>query len=143
MQGAETTEGAADFITANRFAYMMHHHQSGARGVAQPQQRLTQSRHRPRIVFVLIVRGIERIENNDFSGGGARGGHKVGESLRRAEQMALGACVHQKLLIGGCAQRTPHDGKAADELRDGKFELTDQDTARRRDGKADAVRAGR
>jgi hypothetical protein len=36
-----------------------------------------------------------------------------------------------------------HGGQAVDELRDGKFELTDQNTAWRRDGKSGAVRAGR
>src|SRR5947209_17250811 len=50
-----------------------------------------------RIVFVLIVRGIERVENDDLGGGGPRGGHEVVQSLRGAEQMAGGARVHQKI----------------------------------------------
>ena len=37
----------------------------------------------------------------------------------------------------------PHGGQAVDELRDGKFELTDEHTARRGDGESAAMRAGR
>src|SRR6266699_5182 len=47
------------------------------------------------------------------------------------------------MLIGGRSQRTAHEREAADKLRDRKFELTDEDPARRRDGKAEAVRASR
>ena len=143
MQRAGAAKGAADFVAANRFADMMHHHQRGAGSVAQAQQGLAQRRHGARIVFVLIVRGIERVENDDLGGGGPRGGHEVVQSLRGAEQMAGGARVHQKILIGGRTQRSAHQGEAADELRDGQFELADEDSARRGDGKADAVRTGR
>lgn len=64
------------------------------------------------------------------------------QALRGAEQMAGGACVHQKMLIGSHSQRAAHDGQAADKLRHGEFELADEDTSRRRNWKADAVRAG-
>ena len=122
---------------------MVHHHQRGAGSIAQTQQRLAQGGHGARIVFVLIVRGVERVENNDFGGGGARGGHKVIQTLGGAEQMAGGARVYQKMLIGRRSQGAAHDGQAADKLRHGQFELADEDPARRGDRKADAVRARR
>ena len=122
---------------------MMHHDKSGPGSVAQAQQRLAQGSHSARIVLVLIVRGVERVENDDLGGGGPRGGHEVIQALRGAERMAGGARVHQKILIGGRTQRAAHQGEAADELRDGQFELADEDSARRGDGKADAVRTGR
>jgi hypothetical protein len=65
------------------------------------------------------------------------------QTLRRAEQMACGARVHEKMLIGGRSQSTAHVGEAADKLRDRKFELADENTAARRDGKAKAVCASR
>jgi hypothetical protein len=43
--------------------------------------------------------------------------------------MALGARVHEKMLVGGRAQRAAHDGEAVDKLRHGQFELADEDTA--------------
>ena len=56
MQRAGAAESAANLVAADRFADMMHHHERGARSVAQAQQRLAQGRHGARIVFVLIVR---------------------------------------------------------------------------------------
>src|SRR6516225_6492720 len=47
------------------------------------------------------------------------------------------------MLIGGRSQRTAHEREAANKLRDRKFELADENTARCRDGKAKAVHAGR
>src|SRR2546421_3997147 len=47
------------------------------------------------------------------------------------------------MLIGSCSQGTAHERESADELRDRKFELADEDSAPRRDGKAKAIDAGR
>src|SRR6266853_4232117 len=57
--------------------------------------------------------------------------------------MAGGAWVDQEGAIGGGAQGSPHDRQTADKLRDGKFELADQDASRSRDGKPGAARTGR
>src|SRR5579863_4052130 len=57
--------------------------------------------------------------------------------------MAGGARIYEQVLVGGISHDAAHGGQAADELRDGQFELADQHTARSRDGKASAVRAGR
>jgi hypothetical protein len=47
------------------------------------------------------------------------------------------------MLIGGRSQGAAHVGKAADKLRDRKFELADENPAPRGDRKAQAVDASR
>jgi hypothetical protein len=89
------------------------------------------------------VSGVERVQDDDLGSSRFGGGEEVIQSLRCAEQMAGGASVDQETKIGGAAHGSPHDRQAADKLRDGKFELADQDTARSGDGKPGAVRAGR
>ncbi len=89
------------------------------------------------------MRGVERVENQDLGGSGPRGGHKVIQTLRGAEQMARGARIHEEMLIGGRSQGTAHEREAADKLRDRKFELADEHTAPRRDGKTKAIHTGR
>jgi hypothetical protein len=44
--------------------------------------------HGAGIVFILIMRGVERVENQDLGGSGPRGGDKVIQTLGGAEQMA-------------------------------------------------------
>src|SRR6266446_10368146 len=88
MQSAGATKGAADLVPADGFADMVHDNESGAGGIAQAQQRLAQGGHGAGIVFILIVRGVERVENQDLSGSGSRCGNKVIQTLRGAEQMA-------------------------------------------------------
>ena len=44
MQGAGAAEGAADLVTADGFAHVMHHDQRGAGSFAQAQQPLAQRR---------------------------------------------------------------------------------------------------
>jgi hypothetical protein len=121
---------------------MVHDHQSGAGSVAQVQQRLAQGRHGARIVFILIVSGVERVEDDDLGSGSLGSGEEVIRSLGCAEQMAGSAGVDQKVEIRGASNSSPHDREAADKLRDGEFELADQDASRSRDGKPGAVRAG-
>jgi hypothetical protein len=113
-----------------------------ARSFAQAQQALTKSGHGAGVVFVLIVRGVQRVQDDDLGSGGAGGGEKVIQSLRRIEQMAGGARIHEQVLIGGISQDAPHGGQAADELRNRQFELANQHTARNWYGKAGAVRSG-
>src|ERR1035437_3919381 len=57
--------------------------------------------------------------------------------------MAGSAGVDQEIEIRGGTHSSPHDRQAADKLRDGKFELADQDASRSGDGKPGAARAGR
>src|SRR5579862_4563379 len=142
MQGTGATKSATNLVTADRFANMMHHHKCGTRSIAQSQQRLAQCGHGPRIVLVLVVCGIERIENDDICRSRLCRRHEMVETLCGAKQVAGGARVHQKMLIGGCAESAPHDGEAADELRHGQLELADQYAAWRRHGKANVVRTG-
>src|SRR5258708_18367030 len=135
MQRAGAAEGAADLVAANGFADMVHYNQSGPGSVAQAQQRLAESRHGAGIVFVLIVSGVERVEDDHLGGGGLGGGEEVIHSLGCAEQMTGSAGVDQEVEIRGASQRSPHDRQAADKLQDGEFELADEDAARSGDGK--------
>ena len=57
--------------------------------------------------------------------------------------MAHTSPVDQEIEICGASHNSPHDRQATDKLRDGKFELADQDAWRRGDGKPGAARAGR
>ena len=41
------------------------------RSIAQAQQALAQRRHGARIVFILIVSGVERVQHDDLGGGAA------------------------------------------------------------------------
>ena len=138
MQCAGATKGTADLVTRDGFADMMHDDESGPRSIAQTQQRLAQSRHGTRIVFVLIVSGVKRVQDDNLGGGGLGRQEKVVHPLGCAEQMAGGTGIDQKMLIRGRPHGFPHDGQAINELRYGKFELTDQDTARSRDGESAA-----
>ena len=70
MQGAGAAEGAADLVTADGFAHVMHHDERGARSIAQAQQALAQSGHGARVVFILIVGGVERVQDDDLGSGG-------------------------------------------------------------------------
>ena len=57
--------------------------------------------------------------------------------------MSGGTGIDQKILIRGRPYSFPHGGQAIDELRDRKFELTGEHTARRRDGESGTIRARR
>ena len=83
MQGAGAAEGAADLVTADGFAHVVHHDQRGTRSIAQPQQTLAQSGHGAGVVFILIVGGVQRVQDDDLGSGGA--------GRRRGSDSALGA----------------------------------------------------
>src|SRR6202521_1210055 len=81
----------------------MHHDERRLGSIAQAQQGLAQRRHGARVVFILIVSGVKRVQDDDFGGGSLSGGEEVIQSLRRAEQMAGGVGVDQEVEIGGGA----------------------------------------
>src|SRR5262245_59200944 len=56
MESAGTAERAADLVSADGLAYVMHHDERGARSLAQSRQALAERRHRARVVFILVVR---------------------------------------------------------------------------------------
>ncbi len=120
----------------------MHDDEGGARRVAQSQQRVAERGHGAGIVFILIMGGIERVEDDDFGGGGLSGGEEVVQALRCTEQMAGGAGIHQQMVIGSCSQAAPHECQAADEWAQGQFKLADEHAARGRDRKSQPVAAG-
>jgi hypothetical protein len=111
----------------------------GLGSIAQPQEALAQRRHQTRIVFVLVVSGVQRVEH-DYLGGGLTGGvEKVIQSLRCAEQIAAGARVHQQVLIGGRSQGSAHHRQPTHKLGRGQFKLADQNPARSGNREAGAV----
>jgi hypothetical protein len=73
----------------------MHDYESRFGSIAQPQQALAQGRHRTRIVFVLVVGRVQRVEHDHLGGSLTGGEEKVIESLRCAQQIAAGARIHQ------------------------------------------------
>ena len=121
---------------------MMHHDERGSRSIAQTQQRLAQSRHGTGIVFILIMSGVKRVQNDDLGSGGLRSREEVIHPLRCTEQMAGRTSIDQQVLIRSRSYGFPHGGQAVDKLRDRKLELTDEHTARRGDGESAAMRAG-
>ena len=64
------------------------------------------------------------------------------QALRRAEQMAGGAGVHQQVLVGGGSQGTAHGRQTGNKLRHWELELADEHTAGGRHVEAGAVFAG-
>jgi hypothetical protein len=93
------------------------------------------------IVLVLIVGGVERIEDDDLGLGLLRRGQEVRQALRGAEQMTGGTGIDKQVVIGSLAQDTAHGSEPAGELRDGQFELAHQHPARPHDREAEPVRA--
>src|SRR5260370_42430106 len=104
MQRAGAAEGAADLVAANGFADMVHYNQSGPGSVAQAQQRLAESRHGAGIVFVLIVSGVERVEDDHLGGGGLGGSGEVVHYLWARERFAGIAGVHEEGGIAGACE---------------------------------------
>src|SRR5260370_31164386 len=123
MQRAGAAEGAANLVAADGFADMVHYNQSGPGSVAQAQQRLAESRHGAGIVFVLIVSGVERVEDDHLGGGGLGGGEEVIHSLGCAEPMTGSAGVDQEVAILRAAQRSPLDRPVPSKLPDEEIEL--------------------
>ncbi len=80
---------------------MMHYDERDLGSLTQLEQALAQRRHGARIVLILIVRRVQRIEDNDLGGGRSRSVEEVIQSLRGTEQMAGGACIDQQILVGG------------------------------------------
>src|SRR5438093_1883424 len=142
MQSAGAAESAADFIAASGFAHMMHDDERGSRGIAQPEQRLTKSRHRARIIFILVMRGVERIEDDDLGFSRTSGSEEVIQAGRGTEQMNHGTRIDEQIRVGGIAKRLAHRGQPHSELRCGQFKLTDQDAAWSRDKESGMRAAG-
>src|SRR5260370_20494631 len=88
MKSGRAAESAAEFIAARRLADMMNHDESGLGDIAQPHQRLTQSRHGAGVVFILVMSGVERIDDDDLGLNRARGSKEVIQSGGGAEHMA-------------------------------------------------------
>ena len=76
---------------------MVHDDKGGVRSLPQAQQGLTERGHGAGIVLVLVVCGIERIQDDDLGVRGARRCQEVLEALGSAEQMADGADIDEQV----------------------------------------------
>src|SRR5207237_4179108 len=119
MKSTGTAEGAADLVPANGLSDVMHDDQSRIRGVAQTQQGLAERGHGTGIVFILIVRGIKRIENDDVGFGVADRSNKVIQPAWGAEQMTSSGGIDEEIGIGGRADGFAHRSEPGGELRGG------------------------
>ena len=88
-------------------------------GIAQPQQTLTQRRHRACIVLILIVSGVQRVEHDHLGGGLPGRVEKVIQALRGTEQIAARTGVHQQVLVGGGSYGAAHRRQPRNKLRRG------------------------
>ena len=82
---------ASRLFAADRFADLMDHDERRTGRIAQVQRTLAQRRHRARVVSILVVSGVQRVEHDHLSGGLPDGVKEVIQSLRRAEEIAAGS----------------------------------------------------
>ena len=130
MKSAGAAEGAADLITADGFSDVMNDNQSGVGSIAQTEQRLAERGHGTRIVFVLIVGGVQRVENDHVGFGGTDRRQEVIQAPRCAEQMAGGFGVDEEIGIGSRTDRFAHRRQARGELRSRQLKLADENASR-------------
>jgi hypothetical protein len=129
VQCGGATKGGSDLISVDGLSDMMHDDERGLGSFSQPQQGLAQSGHGSGVVFILIVSGVERVQDDDLRVGGAGGRQEMIESVGGVEQMSLGLGVDEQVLIGRGAQRLSHVKEPGGELLQGQLELTKQNPA--------------
>ena len=67
MKGTRTSEGRSDFVPRYGFFHVVYHDERSFGFVAQVQKGLTQGGHSPCIVFILVVCGVEGVQDDDLS----------------------------------------------------------------------------
>jgi len=67
MKGPRTSEGGSDFVPRYGFFHVVYHNERSFGFVAQFQKGLAQSGHSPCIVFILVVCGVEGVQDDDLS----------------------------------------------------------------------------
>ena len=119
----------------------MNDDQSCLGGVTKAQQRLAERGHGARVIFVLVVGGIQRIQDDDFRFGGLGRGQEVIESLGCVQEMARGTSIDEQVLIRRLTQRLTHLSQARGKLLGGKLKLANQHTTRHGNLEAGARRS--
>jgi hypothetical protein len=97
-------------VPADRFSHMVDDDESGAGSIAQPQQGLAQRSHGAGIVLILIVRGIERIEDDDFSGCGTRRGEEMIQLSMTAKNGAISTGTKGSAVRLRCGRQQAREG---------------------------------
>ena len=67
MKGARTSEGGSDFVPRYGFFHVVYHNERSFGFVAQLQKGLAQGGHSACIVFILVVCGVEGVQDDDLS----------------------------------------------------------------------------
>jgi hypothetical protein len=66
MKGPRTSEGRSDFVPRYGFFHVVYHNERSFGFVAQVQKGLAQGGHSPCIVFILVVCGVEGVQDDDL-----------------------------------------------------------------------------
>src|ERR1700674_2974012 len=128
-------------MTAGRLADMVDNDESGLGRITQPDQGLAESGHGAGVVFILVVSGVERIDDDDI---GLNRTCRVEEEIQAGggtEHMARDAGIDKESGIVAITDRFAHGGETESKLGSGQFELADQDTFEGRDLKPSVVAA--
>src|SRR6516164_7739764 len=129
-------------MAARRLFEMVDNNQGRLGSITQADQSLTESGHGARIVFVLIVSGVERIDDDDIGTNGTGRLKEVIQAGCGTEHMARDAGVDEEIRVGAIADSFAHGGQTQSKLRGGQFKLTDQNALGSRDMKASVLAAG-
>ena len=141
VKSGRAAEGAAEFMTAGGFSDVMDNDESRLGGVAQADEGLAESGHGAGVVFILVMSGVEGIDDNDIGLNRTGGVEEVIKAGGGAEQMTRDAGVDEEIGVGAVTNGFAHGGQAESELGRGQFELADKDTLGGRDLKAGVIAA--
>jgi hypothetical protein len=130
-------------MAARRLFDMVDNNERGVGIIAQPDQSLAKSRHGARVVFILIVSGVKRIDDDDVGLNGTGGLKEVIQAGRGTEHVTGGTRIDEEIGVGAIADGCAHGGQTQSKLRRGQFELTDQDAFLGWDMKARVLATGR
>src|SRR5207249_11761294 len=122
MKSRRAAESAAQFMTARGLADMMDDDEGGPGRIAQADQGLTESRHGACVVFILVVSGIERIDDDDIGLNRTRRVQEVIQTGGGAEHMAGDAGIDKEVRIGAVADGSAHGGQTESKLWSWQFE---------------------
>ena len=98
---------------------------------------LAEGGHGLGIVFISVMGGIERVQDDDLCLGGASGLNKLCQALGGIEQFSKGVGIDQQPLIGGGSDTMAHEKESSGKLLWRKLELADQNASGFGDSKAE------
>ncbi len=123
MKCPRPSEGRSDFVSRDGFFDVVYHDERSFCFITQAQKCLAQGGHRPGIVFILVVGGVEGVQDDDLSFGLFCSVKEVFESFCGGKEVSLGTGIDEKPVIGGNSERLPHGIESSDELFGWELEL--------------------